>query len=147
MKLLIPFLLLTLTPEPNTIPVDPFCADLRLILRAASEQAAFRSLESRREDQWFGGLASCRRIEYRGINWRCQLSTGSVPDGRPGLLARTRSCLPDAVTVLDEPVRDGRLRDSRSLVDIGRSRIAIDEVGGPRMHQGWYYTYTVYAKR
>ncbi len=147
MKLLIPILMLGLTPEPSRIPVDPFCADLHLILRAASEQVAFHSLESRREDHWFGGLASCRRQTYRGADWRCQMSIGAIADGRPGLLARTRSCLPDAVTVVDQPVRDGRLRDGHSLVDIGRSRIAIDEVGGPRMHQGWYYTYTVYAKR
>lgn len=143
----LPILLLALAPAQITPPPNAFCADLRQIVQAASERVPFRSLESRREDQWLGGLAWCRRVDHRGASWRCHMSIGEVQGGRPGLAARTRLCLPDAVPTADEPVPDGRLRGGYSSFEIDRGRIEIVEVGGPRMHQGWYYTLTMFATR
>lgn len=150
MKLLLSAALLASVGSAPELPVaERYCADLRQMLAAARERSRFRSLETRREDQWFDGETWCRRITTDRVRWRCGIAVSDAPEGRRGIAGMVQCCLPEAEPVRadPEPAPDARLRSGLTLFAFGKTRIEIQEDGGPGMHVGWYYNLSVVAPR
>lgn len=135
------------TAHASPPPPANFCSDLRQIIAATRETEPFGSLRLRREDQWLGGIASCRRITDHGPFWQCSIPIRATPDGIDGLAARTARCLPRAERTINE--RRPEDRYNRAYTQFRLRRIAIDmhEFGGPGTHQGWHYRYSVRERR
>ena len=133
--------------QARTPSFDPFCADLRRIVAAAEEDRPFASLPSGQDDVWMGGAAHCHRVTQPSVSFYCVLYTRSVPDGRPGLAARSQRCLSGAVIEIDDA--DSRSHHQRRLTRLRARRVLVDvaEQGGAGVHIGWYYSIDVYAVR
>jgi hypothetical protein len=150
MRLLLSAALLASVGNAEEVPeADRYCADLRRIVAAARERPPFRSLETRREDQWLDGDTWCRRIAHEGVLWRCGIPISDSPEGRRAIAARVQSCLPEARRLEDdpEPAPEDRLRSGWTRFQLGKTEVQIQEHGGPGMHIGWYYTLAVVAPR
>ena len=128
-------------------PAASFCADLRQIAAAARETPPFISLAQRREDQWLGGIASCRRTVDHGLFWRCVIPISAVPEGIDGLADQTARCLPPAERTVNERRPEMPYNRAYTEFRLGRLAIGMQEYGGPGMHQGWHYRYTVRERR